>query len=195
METIKLLKETIVVIVESNDKTSLRSFGDKIFSEEEKLELLTKIYKSSLSNNIDNVIIAQVNNDIDTYYIDKENNQIIKGGELFQTYFNLNSYNIIDTDLSDYIDFVVSNIEKILSNEFDDNEFSVYYDEDIIINFSEDFYDITEMSYGEKNNLKQRINNLLKGYKFSIDENYNTIDVRLTLPEPYIEKYIRIKMK
>lgn len=51
------------------------------------------------------------------------------------------------------------------------------------------------MSYGEKNNLKQRINNLLKGYKFSIDENYNTIDVRLTLPEPYIEKYIRIKMK
>ena len=195
METIKLLDETIVVIVESNGKTNLRSFGNKIFSEEEKLELLTKIYNSPLSDNIDNVIIAQVNNDIDTYYIDKEDNQIIKSGELFQTYFNLNSYNIIDNDLSDYIDFVIGNIEKILSNEFDDNEFSVYYDEDIIINFSEDFYDITEMSYGEKNNLKQRINNLLKGYKFSIDENYNTIDVRLTLPEPYIEKYIRIKMK
>lgn len=195
METIKLLKETIVVIVESNDKTSLRSFGNKIFSEEEKLELLTKIYNSSLSNNIDNVIIAQVNNDIDTYYIDKENNQIIKGGELFQTYFNLNSYNIIDTDLSDYIDFVVSNIEKILSNEFDDNEFSVYYDEDIIVNFSDDFYDITEMTYSEKNNLKQKINNSLKGYRFSINENYNTIDVRITLPEPYIEKYKRIKMK
>lgn len=195
METIKLLDETIVVIVESNGKTNLRSFGDKVFSEEEKLELLSKIYNSPLSDNIDNVIIAQVNNDIDTYYIDKEDNQIIKGGELFQTYFNLNSYNIIDNDLSDYIDFVIDNIEKILSNEFDDNEFSVYYDEDIIINFSEDFYDITEMSYGEKNNLKQRINNLLKGYKFSIDENYNTIDVRLTLPEPYIEKYIRIKMK
>lgn len=195
METIKLLDETIVVIVESNGKTNLRSFGDKVFSEEEKLELLSKIYNSPLSDNIDNVIIAQVNNDIDTYYIDKEDNQIIKSGELFQTYFNLNSYNIIDNDLSDYIDFVIGNIEKILSNEFDDNEFSVYYDEDIIINFSEDFYDITEMSYGEKNNLKQRINNLLKGYKFSIDENYNTIDVRLTLPEPYIEKYIRIKMK
>lgn len=195
METIKLLDETIVVIVESNGKTNLRSFGNKIFSEEEKLELLTKIYNSPLSDNIDNVIIAQVNNDIDTYYIDKEDNQIIKSGELFQTYFNLNSYNIIDNDLSDYIDFVIGNIEKILYNEFDDNEFSVYYDEDIIINFSEDFYDITEMSYDEKNNLKQRINNLLKGYKFSIDENYNTIDVRLTLPEPYIEKYIRIKMK
>lgn len=195
MKIIKLLDETIVVIVESNGKTSLRNFGNKIFSEEEKLELLTKIYNSPLSDNIDNVIIAQVNNDIDTYYIDKEDNQIIKSGELFQTYFNLNSYNIIDNDLSDYIDFVIGNIEKILSNEFDDNEFSVYYDEDVIINFSEDFYDITEMSYGEKNNLKQRINNLLKGYKFSIDENYNTIDVRLTLPEPYIEKYIRIKMK
>lgn len=195
MDIFKLLDETIVVIVESNGKTNLRSFGNKIFSEEEKLELLTKIYNSPLSDNIDNVIIAQVNNDIDTYYIDKEDNQIIKSGELFQTYFNLNSYNIIDNDLSDYIDFVIGNIEKILSNEFDDNEFSVYYDEDIIINFSEDFYDITEMSYGEKNNLKQRINNLLKGYKFSIDENYNTIDVRLTLPEPYIEKYIRIKMK
>lgn len=195
MDNFKLLKETIVVIVESNDKTSLRSFGDKIFSEEEKLELLTKIYNSSLSNNIDNVIIAQVNNDIDTYYIDKENNQIIKGGELFQTYFNLNSYNIIDTDLSDYIDFVVSNIEKILSNEFDDNEFSVYYDEDIIVNFSEDFYDITEMTYSEKNNLKQKINNSLKGYRFSINENYSTIDARITLPEPYIEKYKRIKMK
>ena len=195
MEIIKLLDETIVVIVESNGKTSLRNFGNKIFSEEEKLELLTKIYNSPLSDNIDNVIIAQVNNDIDTYYIDKEDNQIIKSGELFQTYFNLNSYNIIDNDLSDYIDFVIGNIEKILSNEFDDNEFSVYYDEDVIINFSEDFYDITEMSYSEKNNLKQRINNLLKGYKFSIDENYNTIDVRLTLPEPYIEKYIRIKMK
>lgn len=195
MDNFKLLKETIVVIVESNDKTSLRSFGDKIFSEEEKLELLTKIYNSSLSNNIDNVIIAQINNDIDTYYIDKENNQIIKGGELFQTYFNLNSYNIIDTDLSDYIDFVVSNIEKILSNEFDDNEFSVYYDEDIIVNFSEDFYDITEMTYSEKNNLKQKINNSLKGYRFSINENYSTIDARITLPEPYIEKYKRIKMK
>ena len=195
MKIIKLLDETIVVIVESNGKTSLRNFGNKIFSEEEKLELLTKIYNSPLSDNIDNVIIAQVNNDIDTYYIDKEDNQIIKSGELFQTYFNLNSYNIIDNDLSDYIDFVIGNIEKILFNEFDDNEFSVYYDEDIIINFSEDFYDITEMSYCEKNNLKQRINNLLKGYKFSIDENYNTIDVRLTVPEPYIEKYIRIKMK
>lgn len=66
----------------------------------------TKIYNSPLSDNIDNVIIAQVNNDIDTYYIDKEDNQIIKSGELFQTYFNLNSYNIIDNDLSDYIDFV-----------------------------------------------------------------------------------------
>lgn len=193
MDNFKLLKETLVVIVESNDKISVRNFGDKIFSEEEKMEMLTKIYNSPL--NIDNVIIAQHNNDIDTYYIDKEDNQIIKSGELFQTYFNLNSYNIIDNDLTDYIDFVIGNIEKILSNEFDDNEFSVYYDEDIIINFSEDFYDITEMSYGEKNNLKQRINNLLKGYKFSIDENYNTIDVRLTLPEPYIEKYIRIKMK
>lgn len=195
MDIFKLLDETIVVIIEKDDRMSLRQFGDKVFSEEEKLELLSKIYNSPLSDNIDNVIIAQVNNDIDTYYIDKENKQIIKGGELFQTYFNLNSYNIIDNDLSDYIDFVIGNIEKILSNEFDDNEFSVYYDEDIIINFSEDFYDITEMSYGEKNNLKQRINNLLKGYKFSIDENYNTIDVRLTLPEPYIEKYIRIKMK
>lgn len=194
METIKLLKETIVVIVESNDKTSLRSFGDKIFSEEEKLELLTKIYKSSLSNNIDNVIIAQVNNDIDTYYIDKENNQIIKGGELFQTYFNLNSYNIIDTDLSDYIDFVVSNIEKILSTEFDNKEFSVYYDEDIIVNFDDGIYDMTEMTYIERADFKQKINNLLKDYKIDINENYSII-VRITLPEPYIERFKRIKMK
>lgn len=194
METIKLLKETIVVIVESNDKTSLRSFGDKIFSEKEKLELLTKIYKSSLSNNIDNVIIAQVNNDIDTYYIDKENNQIIKGGELFQTYFNLNSYNIIDTDLSDYIDFVVSNIEKILSTEFDNKEFSVYYDEDIIVNFDDGIYDMTEMTYIERADFKQKINNLLKDYKIDINENYSII-VRITLPEPYIERFKRIKMK
>lgn len=194
METIKLLKETIVVIVESNDKTSLRSFGDKIFSEKEKLELLTKIYKSSLSNNIDNVIIAQVNNDIDTYYIDKENNQIIKGGELFQTYFNLNSYNIIDTDLSDYIDFVVNNIEKILSTEFDNKEFSVYYDEDIIVNFDDGIYDMTEMTYIERADFKQKINNLLKDYKIDINENYSII-VRITLPEPYIERFKRIKMK
>lgn len=190
MEKINLLNETVIAIFLKNDfkNPAIRLFGNTIFSENEKLEKLKKIFNSELKNNIVQVIIGQVNNDIDIYTL--YNNKIFKEGNWSQALINLP----IDNNIEKYLDSVLNDVNNLLKENFNKNDFDSeidYSENEIIVRFSEEIFDVYDLNYSEKENFKNKINNI--PYYFNIYDDYSLM-LRIKIPQPCNSNYKEYKL-
>lgn len=193
MEKINLLDETVIAIFNKNDfaNPAIRLFGNTIFSENEKLEKLRKIFNSKLKNNIEQVIIGQVNNDIDIYTCNNDN-IIFKEGNWSQALNDLpikNNLDIFNTKLID-------EINNLLKIEFNENDYTIDIDDsenELSINFSDEIFDIYDLNISDKNIFLNKLNKILSKYKFEIYDDYQLL-ITIEIPEPCKSKYKEYKL-
>lgn len=93
-----IFNETIIHVIKEDGKSITKTFGQKIFSKEEKESILRQLY--SAVEPVSEVIIAQVNNVIDSYQLDYDDTVIAAQGNVSQAINDIpgknNYWNILE---------------------------------------------------------------------------------------------------